>query len=900
MKKSLLLLILSFTFILIPQGEAFPRLKAGGPIISRIDADLELLTLDPEKIKELIPINKGDSFTEAKLGQAVETLKNTNLFETVEATTQKISSGIFITFHLIEARLIHRVKVSGNYPYLSRKILRLSSLQPGIVYREELVGESKKRLEDFFEKQGYFDTQVEILPPVSPAPNMVDLRIRIHKGRTYRIGKIEVTGNQFYRSSYLRNRIYGFSHFNPYRIKDKLKGVQNSYINNGFVRARVKLTDIEINPQSHHVDLAVAVDERKQLQIVFKGNQFFRPGTLERQVTFYKERGYDRFAVERSTKKITDFYRLNGFLEASATANLDRQTELTLVTFTIHEGPRTRLKNIKFKGNKSISARYLVRVMTNQQHTITQQGLFQEENVPIDLEKIIDFYKAEGFFDAQISHCDIQLNGFHDQAVLTVEINEGQPTVIDQISFEGNTLLDETQLIKKSNLKTKKNLQEDKLENAKVKIITYYTSQGFPHATLDFIKKPSNDSHHINLIGRLNEGVKTRIRNIIIDGHLLTNRSVIEEALKFETGDIYSYKKILDAQLNLKRLGIFDYVRVQTLGLDENHQDVDIVVNLQERKDKTLDIQAGFDSERLGSGQVILTKRNLFGLAKQIQLRGLASFELDRAELTFYSPRLFGASWNLVNQYFGEYQNRPNFNATSYGGSLGTIKNFGPDWTLLLKEQVSRFILGAVNNDILASHFFNSTFSEASGSVIYDTRNNFADPQKGIYAIASTEFDTDLADVTNNFNITNLKISDYMGFLKRLTFINTFRLGTITALSKNPRIPANKLFFLGGNNSIRGFDEDAINPAGGTTSLIYNTELDFRLFSSLKVAGFFDMGSLTNAFGDISADSLRESAGVGLRYITPVGPIRLDYGFVLDKKPGETGHRLHFTFGYMF
>lgn len=107
-------------------------------------------------------------------------------------------------------------------------------------------------------------------------------------------------------------------------------------------------------------------------------------------------------------------------------------------------------------------------------------------------------------------------------------------------------------------------------------------------------------------------------------------------------------------------------------------------------------------------------------------------------------------------------------------------------------------------------------------------------------------------------------------------------------------------FFLGGNDTIRGFDEDAVNTAGGTTFIVYNVELLFEVIGGFKLAGFFDAGSLTEKFTDINRASIREAAGFGLRYLTPIGPIRLDYGFILDRRPGEQRSRLHFSFGHFF
>jgi outer membrane protein insertion porin family len=110
----------------------------------------------------------------------------------------------------------------------------------------------------------------------------------------------------------------------------------------------------------------------------------------------------------------------------------------------------------------------------------------------------------------------------------------------------------------------------------------------------------------------------------------------------------------------------------------------------------------------------------------------------------------------------------------------------------------------------------------------------------------------------------------------------------------------NKLFFLGGDDTIRGFEQDAVDDSGGTVAILYNAELHFRLFEAFKLAGFFDAGVLTNNFGDITWEGWRESAGVGIRYFTPVGPVRLDLGFILDRRNNEPKQRLHFSFGYFF
>jgi len=113
-------------------------------------------------------------------------------------------------------------------------------------------------------------------------------------------------------------------------------------------------------------------------------------------------------------------------------------------------------------------------------------------------------------------------------------------------------------------------------------------------------------------------------------------------------------------------------------------------------------------------------------------------------------------------------------------------------------------------------------------------------------------------------------------------------------------IPTQELLFYGGDDTIRGFREDALNPNGGKLGFIYNLEFQLRLFKGFEAVAFLDTASLTNSFSEISVATVRHSAGGGIRYVTPVGPIRLEYGIILDRQPGDNFGRLHFTFGYFF
>lgn len=876
--------------------------SAPNNIVRNITLDLKLHSLTEDQVNSILPVRVGDNYQEGDMAVFIKKLKDTNLFVNVAGEVKDRGRSVVLHFDLEEAILIRKVKITGNYPYLASKILRLSSLQTGDPFRAELLDEGKRRIQKYFEQRGYYGSEASIHARQDPKKPFMNLHIRIKKGSSHHLGKINVTGNQFYPAAAIKNRLYGFTRFRMMRVKKIIKKIQKNYVKHGFVRAHVKLEDFVLNPQTNRFDLDIQINERKRFILKFEGNNWFQSHTLDDYVTFYRENGYDRLSVERSLVKLQDFYRLNGFRHTTIVPELQKYADKIMVIFTIHEGPRTRLKKIIAKGMKKVGKGDLLKIFQSNEHSLTRLGLFREDLITADIARIVPFYESLGFFDAQVKNWNLAFNKFGDQATLTILIDEGFPYRIKSLAYQGNLNHLHQDLLAQTELKTGKIFEQKRLAKARGRLLDYYLAKGYPHATVIIEHTLDPASKTVDVVMNITEGPRVTVGRILVSGKYNTKERVILDALKVRPGDLYRYKEILQGQLNLKRIGIFDHVRIIPEGLEEKRADVDLIVNVVERKNLTLDIQAGYDSDKLASGQLLLTKRNIFGSGKQIQLRGVGGFEMNRGEITFYAPRVWGASWNLINQYFVQHEDDENFNAFSYGGSLGTLKNFGPDWTLLLKGQLSRFNIfeDQSNQAALRDNLFDSTFLELSTSAAFDTRNNYADPSRGLYVLATTEFDTDVANISNNFNISKLNISHYLSFLKKFTLTNTIRMGKLSRISDAANIPAQKLFFMGGNDTVRGFDEDAINASGGTTSAIYNAELSYQLTGSFELAGFFDAGSLTDSLGAINRDTIRDAAGVGLRYITPVGPIRLDYGFVLDKKVGEKGQRFHFSFGYFF
>lgn len=879
------------------------------------DARPQALTIDKVKItfarpspsqtetKKLIPFESGQRHTQKDIDTKIKELKSLDFIDDIQHEW-KISAEKQRTLHLhiTEAKTIRNVWISGNYPFLEKEIRRILPLQSGSIFKQSRLPITLEILDSFFKKHGYNHAHFTITPLDHENVDMVDIKIRIKKGHVYRIRHVHVNGNQVLTHGRIRNVLMHFDHFKPVRLKNDLKRLKSIYAKKGYIKARVKLDRIEFDEVSRKVDLYLTVRENRRLWIDITGKTAIPRDKIIEVLDFKNRRSFDRYALRIGKERLARYYIKNGYPNVAITVTSKKTDEDVRVHYHIDAGKLVTLAKISFNGNQEFGAKKLKKQISSRSSSLFKKSPFHLKTLKQDPLLLSDFYKTQGHFDVQTSLPTLTVNAQQDQYRARFAIQEGEAYTLGHIAIQSELKISRKKLLRLTGLKPNKTWEAPAILTAKSQLMDHYQNLGYAYAEVNITTFPDHESKHANLDISIVPGPKVHVRRIIVRGLVQTNKKIVTRNIKIDEGDLFVYQKMLDAQFNLRQLGIFSDVRVKPLGFDQQQKTIDLLITLTERKTVSVNLQAGFDSRNWGRAELNFTKRNLFGLAKQFNTRFIGGLKFDRTEMTFSSPRVFGASWNLANQYFYQYEDAPQFNAHSYGSFINTLKNFGPHWTIGIKEQVIRteVIASQSNTTLLGNALFDNTFNEFETFLIFDNRDNFSDPKKGFYILAKNELNTDITNARNNFNTNEFNISHYFHFLNLFTLNNTLRFGHTYKITSAPRIPVNKLFFLGGADTIRGFPEDGLNPAGGTVSLAYNAEMHYELSDGLKLAGFFDLGLLENNINTISINDFRESAGVGLRYFTPVGPLRLDYGMILDRRAGDPMGRLHFSFGYFF
>ncbi|PIR25691.1 MAG: outer membrane protein assembly factor BamA [Deltaproteobacteria bacterium CG_4_10_14_0_2_um_filter_43_8] len=867
-----------------------------------------LSTIKEETFLSVIPLEVGEKFSIQRIDQSLNALRKWGVFDTIAVHFEAEKFGINVVFNLKEATVVSLVEISGNFPYVQNKIRKYLTLQAGNIYTHGTVEKQKEIIINFYKRQGYINTEVEIQEEFEPEKNGIALIFHILRGEILRYKKIEVVGNTAFPKGRFVSLINPLKAYSESRLKQSIRNLNELYRMNGYPRAKVQVEEKDIDYEQNKINLLLSVEEGPQVKVSFRGNERVRYKTLRDTISIFQEGSFDGFEIEESEKRIKDLYAKLAYPNATITSSRKKINEqLYHIIFTIDEGTHQYIKDISFENANSISEDNLKAGMINTERSFGNPAPHLPQFEATDLNTVEENLKALGYTDAQVEAWKTNHPKMNFPISITIPVNPGDQITLGTISFEGNNSF------KAKKLKTiLKYLEEDvfyepNLLREKQSLLIFYADNGYPYAEIKERFSIDPETQKAAVVYEIHEGKPAIIGEILVIGDLITSQNAIKKAMGIKSSDPFSYKKILDAQLRVRRLGAFSSVAIETIGLKEKEDVIHLRVKVDEERPFLLDMEIAYTTDEKYSGSLRFTNLNAFGWAKRNTLTFTTGQEVSRAELGWIDSSFLGSSFEFNANSWVQYKKEPTFNYIQLGGSSGFFRRFRR-LGLLFKLEIDRnyFVEGS-SAAADAQSLRNNTITKTSVSESYDTRDSFSDPRRGFFLLHNTDLFNEIKG--NQANFIELSLSAEYNFspFSWITFNSVVRGNRIYTFGFNVSVPTNELLFLGGDNTIRGFSEDTIGPVdangqavGGRVRWIFNEEARIRLGSSLQTAVFYDAGDLANDFGSLTTSSARHSFGFGLRYITPVGPIRADYAWKLDPKPGEDKNRFHFTFGYVF
>ena len=680
--------------------------------------------------------------------------------------------------------------------------------------------------------------------------------------------------------------------------------------------------DVTIDPQGDV--LVVKVVENPIInRIAFEGNKRLDTKVLEAEIQLRPRVVYTRARVQNAVNRILELYRRNGRYAAKVEPKIIEldQNRVDLV-FEISEGPTTGVGGINFIGNEHYSDSTLRGVIQTRESAwyrfLTNDDTYDPDRVSFDEELLRRFYGARGYADFQVVSTVAELTPDGREFYITFTVEEGPQYKFGDISVETTFKDLNTEQLVAMAQSLKGDTYDADLVEATVQAFTDEIGrQGYAFVSVEPRLKKNPETLTVDVTYQINEGRKVYVERIDISGNLRTLDEVIRREFRLAEGDAFNTALLRRSQQRLRNLGFFEKVDVTT-EQGSAPDKVVIKVKVTEKSTGELSFGAGFSTQDGLLGDIRLTEHNLLGRGQDLSANLTVSQRRQSIDISFTEPyfldRDLAAGFDLFRTRT-DFQRESSYDETSTGGTL----RMGYPLTENLRHSV-RYTLRAdeiQNVDDNASIFIQDEEGERSTSLVgqtlsYDRRDVRFLPSEGYYL----RLDQDLAGLggDNKFIRHEVRGEYYYSIVPDVVFSLTGSSGYIRGYGGEDVHLSNR-FFIGGNN-LRGFAYGGVGPRdnetddrlGGNLYYVGSAEVRFPLGlpEELRIFGraFVDAGSLRDI--DVSgptldqSDGLRVGSGVGLSWLSPLGPLSINFAVPVKKEDKDNTEFFMLSFGTRF
>lgn len=726
-----------------------------------------------------------------------------------------------------------------------------------------------------------------------------------------RIKSIEIKGNRRIETETIRARIkiQEGDLFSIGTVREDLKTVyQMGYFDD------VSIDSEEINGE---VRLIFLVKEKPIItDIVYHGNKEIEREKLNEKVTIKVESFIDNQQIRENINKIIRYYQEEGFYKAKATPVIKvlSDDKVSLI-FYIEEGGKARIGDISFEGNKEIGSRRLKRSITSSEYKwiisyFSGSGVFKKDLVDNDVENIRELYLNNGYIQIQVGQPKVVLSEDKKWFTLTFPIIEGDRFTIREINFKGNKIISAKRL--KEGLASKGGdiVRRDLLRKDVSMITDLYGEKGYVFATAVPQMATNLEAKSVDIIIDINEGNQVKIREINIYGNDKTRDKVIRREMKVAEQDIVNTKNLKRSFQKLNNLNFFETVEITPEPVEKEMMDLN--VRVKEKSTGSFSIGGGYSSVDRLVALTDITEGNLFGRGQLLKGRVELGKRRTLYNITFKEPYLFDYPVSGTFDLFNQRRDFDLYKEKREGGGVALGRSFTEYIGGSLSYKLERLDIFDIVSEAplrIKEQEGESVTSSLGLSLYRDSRDYFFDPHAGSRNFVSFQYAGGFLDGDNEFIKTIGDSSWYYNLIFDTVFSVHGRIGYATGVSGN-ELPIGERFFVGGMNTIRGFKFGGAGPVDAATGdivgankmLVFNAEYTFPLVQEAKIKGvfFFDAGKGFDDNEHLSLNHLRYSTGGGIRWISPVGPLRLEWGYNLNRRPGERQSQMEFSIGTLF
>jgi outer membrane protein insertion porin family len=679
--------------------------------------------------------------------------------------------------------------------------------------------------------------------------------------------------------------------------------------------------NVEVNVDTAVCRVTFQLKEKPYIKkIVFKGNKKFSSGKLSDEIPLKEKEYYDLAKLEESKSKIMTLYKDKGYADVKLDVypTIDETTSQMTVSFLVTEGNRILIGDVFVEGAKAYSAKKIRKLMKTKKKKVFKQETLQE-----DLKEIEKLYKNSGYMNVKIDEPTVTYNDNRTLMFIRINIAEGIRYKTGNITFSGNSTFTDTDLRRTVSLQSGQIYNEEKLIETRQAILETYSDKGYLHAQVEPRFNENQETGVMDIAFDIIENNIVYLGNIYIDGLSYTKEYVIRREVALKEGDVFSAGKVRRSIEKIYNLGFIDYVEPQIQPTDQPDT-MDLVLGITEGKPGILSAGAGYSSVDQLVGTLQVQHINLFGRGQRLNLlwefgARKQNYEIDWTEPWFMGkPMTFGTSIFDTSRAYDYGTVYSAYTESRKGGSVKLGPRLSDTLSLLFTysyEQIEIFDIDeSIKSEIQSSvDVSNGITSSLSSQIVWDTRDSVFDATHGNRQSFSLQYAGGPLGGNVNFVKPIVRSSWFIPTFWKFVLSLNGTVGSVESFPPSGDVPIYERFYVGGAETIRGYQyRSEIGPTqGGKFMSVFNAEYKFPIVQEknrtiLQGAFFYDIGGSWLSPNDAvwhageGTNELKQGIGFGIRFTTPVFPLRLDWGYGLNHRPGEQLSQFYFTIGNIF
>lgn len=914
--------------------------KYEGKIIAGIQFEPAVQPLDAAELNQILPLHRGQPLHMADVRASISRLFATGRYADIRVDAEPSDGGVIVRFITTNSWFVGNVEVTGRIssPPNSSQLENATQLNLGEPYTQAKVQQAMEGQRRLLESNGLYRPQIRPVLEYDARYQQVRIRFEVDSGARARFATPVIQGD----SKIDPDKILSATKWRHWfrnswklvtqsRVREGLDGIRSLYEKQNRLEAKVLLESMKFDPESEAAVPSLKIDAGPRIEVHTIGAHISTK-TLRRYVPIFEEHAVDHDLIVEGARNLRNYLQLAGYFEAQVQYREQPVTnDSASIDYLVHAGNRHKLVHIGIMGNRYFTREAIRERMFLEPASLLQfpHGRYSEALLSRDQDAIVSLYQSNGFRDVKVTARTMEnYRGKTGDLAVFLEIVEGPQYFVNSLTVEGIEQLNKTALVSSLSSAEGEPFSEFNVAVDRDTILGQYFQNGFPNATFEWSSQPSAQPNRVDLRFVIHEGSRQSVRDVLISGLKATRPSLVYRDVKLKAGDPLSPTAITDTQRRLYDLDIFEKVDTAIQDPDGEEPAKYVLYDMTEARRYSMAVGVGAEVGRIGGCQTCLdapagatgfsprlsfdiARNNMFGMAQTLSLRTRVS-TLEQLALLNYSWPRFANHDALTLSFTALYDSSRDVRTFSYKreeGSVQLSQRLSKSITLLYRytdRQVS-IVPGTLKISPLLIPLFSQPvrLGLISGNLIQDRRDDPVDPHKGIYNTVDLGLAEHVFGSQRNFLRFLARNSTYHPIGKRLVLARSTEFGEIAAVNYTgpvlEAIPLPERFFAGGDTSDRGFpdfqagprDTSTGFPLGGTALLFNQTELRFPLIGD-NIGGvlFHDAGNVYSSISNLSFrvhqrdltdfDYMVHAVGFGVRYRTPIGPVRLDLAYSIN------------------